>query len=353
MKIGILGFPNVGKKTLFKLLTNNNTISLENKDSLLGTAKVRDERYDKLVAMYDPKKQVPATIEFSLFKDLDLQSAQNTKILQTIQLIDVLCHVVRDFDDESIFHLKGSVNAARDIEFLNGELIISDLLFIEKRLEKLSKDLKKSKDKEGELLLMLKMKAWLEEYKPLRNFQLSEEDKALITSYPFLTLKPMIVIVNISEKNLGKTDIITKLEEQFKEQNFHWLAVSVKIEQELSLFDSKEEQQMFLDDLGITIPAIDKFTMVAYKALGLISFFTVGKDEVRAWMVAANSKAPQASRVIHTDMERGFIRMEVMKYEELMSAGSENKLKETGKYYVKGKEYVVEDGDIISVLFNV
>lgn len=352
MKLGFFGFPNVGKKTLFKLLTQNTVINFDNKDSIAGIARIRDNRFDTLLQIYEPQKQVPATIEFLLIKDIDTQTSQNIKPFQAIQNVDVLCHVVRVFSDDRIFHISGSVSPVRDIEFLNNELIINDLLFIEKRLERLLKERSK-KNIEPDKNLLLKLQTHLEDNKPLRTLELSEQEENLIKGYSFLTLKSMIIVLNIDEKDLGNTSILYELKTYFTDQNIEWIQVSAKIEHELSLIELKEEQELFLKELEIEIPAIDKFTILAYKTLGLISFFTTGKDEVRAWMVKKDSKAPQAARAVHTDMERGFIRVEVMKYDDIALLGDENKVKKAGKYMVKGRDYIVQDGDILSFLFNV
>ena len=347
MKLGLIGFPNSGKKTLFKLLTGNTVINFDNKDSISGIAKIRDKRFDNLVEIYKPLKEVPAVIDFLLIKDIDTQSAQNIKPFLAIQNVDVLCHIVRVFSDDRIFHINGTVDPLRDIEFFNNELIINDLLFIEKRLERLEKERGK-KNMEQDKDLFLKLQNHLEENKPLRTLELSEEEKNSLKGYSFLTLKSMLIVLNIDEKDLGNSTISDNFKDRFNDQDIEWVQVSAKLEQELSLIEEKEEQELFLKELGIDTPAIDKFTILAYKSLGLISFFTVGKDEVRAWMVAKDSKAPQAARAVHTDMERGFIRAEVMKYDDIVTFGDENKV-----FMVKGKDYIVEDGDILSILFNV
>ena len=247
------------------------------------------------------------------------------------------------------------IDPRRDILLFNEELQLNDLLFIEKRLERLQKEQNKKKDVQKvamEMELLTRMKNHLETGRFLKNFLLTETEEKLIASYPLLTRKAVIIILNLGELEVGDQDLVGKLRETFHEQNFQWIAVSAKIEQELCQLDA-EERQTFLEELQLDQPALDRLTMLCYKTLGLISFFTVGPDEVRAWTNQQGALAPQAAGVIHSDFERGFIRAEVMKYQDLIKLGSEQKVREVGKYMQKGRDYVVEDGDIINFLFNV
>ena len=355
MKLGLVGFPQVGKRTFFRLLTGKEPNSEGKKGNGLGLAKVRDARFDRLVEIYAPRQETPAYIEFFLLPDLDQQASRNGEILRGLEQVDVVCHLVRTFQDDTVFHIHGTVDPRRDILLFNEELQLNDLLFIEKRVDRLEKERNKKKDLQKTAMetdLLTRMKDHLEAGLFLRSFSLTETEEKLITSYPLLTRKSVIVILNVGEEGLGDQSLAGKLKEDFRDQDFQWIAVSAKIEQELCQLDAAE-RQTFLQELQLDQPALDRLTMLCYKTLGLISFFTVGPDEVRAWTNRQEAVAPQAAAVIHSDFERGFIRAEVMKYQDLIKLGSEQKVKEVGKYMQKGRDYVVEDGDIINFLFNV
>jgi ribosome-binding ATPase len=355
MKLGLVGFPQVGKRTLFRLLTGQQATLDTRKGTALGLAKVRDVRFDRLVEIYAPRQKTPAYFEFVLLPDLDKQASRNEPIFQALDKVDVICHLVRTFKDGTVFHIEGSVNPQRDVQMFNEELQLNDLLFIEKRLERLEKEQNKKKDgqKAGiETDLLLRMKSHLDKGTSLRSFVLSGDEEKLIASYPFLTRKTVILILNVDEDELKDQDLILRLKEHFPEQDFEWIAVSAKIEEELSLLDPAE-REAFLKELHLDQPALDRLTLLCYNTLGLISFFTVGPDEVRAWTNRQGTLAPQAAGVIHSDIERGFIRAEVMKYQDLISLGGEQKVREVGRLMQKGRDYMVEDGDIINFLFNV
>ena len=355
MKLGLVGFPQVGKRTFFRLLTGKDPNSEGKKGNGLGLAKVRDARFDRLVEIYEPRQETPAHIEFLILPDLDEQASDNDRILRGLEQVDVICHLVRIFQDDTVFHIHGVVDPRRDILLFNEDLQLNDLLFIEKRLERLEKEQNKKKDIQKVVMetdLLTRMKVHIETGRFLRNFRFTEVEEKLIASYPLLTRKAVIIILNVGEEGLGNQSLVGKLRETFREQEFQWIAVSAKIEQELCHLDV-EERQTFLEELQLDQPALDRLTMLCYKTLGLISFFTVGPDEVRAWTNRQGSLAPQAAGVIHSDFERGFIRAEVMKYKDLIKLGSEQKVREEGKYMQKGRDYVVEDGDIINFLFNV
>jgi len=355
MKLGLVGFPQVGKRTLFRLLTGKEPNSEGKKGNGLGLAKVRDARFDRLVEIYAPRQETPAHIEFILLPDLDQQASRNDQILRDLEHVDVICHLVRAFQDDTVFHIHGTVDPRRDTFLFNEALQLNDLLFIEKRLERLEKEQNKKRDAQKAAMendLLARMKAQLEAGRFLRAFHLTEAEERLIASYPLLTRKAVIMILNVGEDGLAEQGLINKLKEEFREQDFQWIAVSAKIEQELCQLDAVE-RQIFLEELQLDQPALDRLTMLCYKTLGLISFFTVGPDEVRAWTNRQGSLAPQAAGIIHSDFERGFIRAEVMKYQDLVKLGSEQKVREVGRYMQKGRDYVVEDGDIINFLFNV
>ena len=355
MRLGLVGFPQVGKRTLFRLLTGKEPNLEGKKGNGLGLAKVRDARFDRLVEIYAPRKETPAQIEFQLLPDLDQQASRNAQILRELEQVDVICHLVRVFKDDTVFHIHGEVDPRRDILLFNEELQLSDLLFIEKRLERIEKEQSKKKDPQKAAMeedLLRRMKAQLESGHLLRDFVLTEAEEKLTASYPFLTRKAVILVLNVGEEVSEAQVLMDQLKETLGGEDLQWIAVSAKIEEEICRLDSAD-RQTFLEDLQLDQPALDRLTMLCYKTLGLISFFTVGQDEVRAWTNRQGSLAPQAAGVIHSDFERGFIRAEVMKYQDLVKLGSEQKVKEVGKYMQKGRDYVVEDGDIISFLFNV
>ena len=355
MKLGLVGFPQVGKRTLFRLLTGQQANLEDRKGAALGLAKLRDVRFDRLVEIYAPRQRTPAYFEFALLPDLDKQTSRNDQIMRALDKVDVICHLVRNFEDDTLYHVEGSVNPHRDIRILNEELQLNDLLLIEKRLERLEKEQNKKRDAQKvatETDLLTRMKSHLDKGFSLRSFGFSEVEEKLITSYPLLTRKTVIIILNVGEDELKDQDLIPRLKERFLDQDFEWIAVSAKIEEELSLLDPAE-RQVFLKELHLDRPALDRLTLLCYNTLGLISFFTVGSDEVRAWTNRQGTLAPRAAGVIHSDIERGFIRAEVMKYDDLIKLGGEQKVREVGRLMQKGRDYKVEDGDIINFLFNV
>jgi hypothetical protein len=356
MKIGIIGLPQTGKKTLFQILTGS---ALREQSGpakpLPGSAEIIDGRFDKLVRLYSPKSAVRAKIELMLLPKLEQENIAKGNIFKDIADVDAICHVIRVFEDESIYHADGSVNPIRDMEMVCSELLMHDQIFVEKRIERIETAIKKKKDEtqEKELILLRKMLDHLEREKPLRLLELSPEDEAMIKSYPFITLKEMVLAFNVSEEDLNSSDILSKVEEKCRAEKMEAMVVSAQVESEIALLDSEEEKQDFLADLQIKEAALGILTKLCLKALGLISFFTVGEDEVRQWLVRSDAPAPVAAGVIHSDLQRGFIRAEVMKYDELMEYGSEAELKKVGKMKVEGKEYIVKDGDILNIRFKV
>lgn len=356
MKIGIIGLPQTGKKTLFQTLTGN--ILREQSGSakpIPGNAEIIDDRFDTLVKLYSPKSEVRAKIELMLLPKLEKENISKGAIFKDIADVDGICHVIRAFEDEAVYHADGSVDPLRDLEMVCSELVLHDQLFVEKRIERIELALKKKKDEqqEKELILMRGLLEHLEEELPLRLMEMSGDDEAMIRSYPFITRKEMILAFNVSEDNLNSTDILEKVGEKCKAEKMEAMVVSAQVESEIALLDSEEEKQDFLSDLGIEEAALGMLTRLCLKALGLISFFTVGEDEVRQWLVRRNSSAPVAAGVIHSDLQRGFIRAEVMQYDELIELGSEAELKKAGKMNLEGKEYIVNDGDILNIRFKV
>ncbi len=355
MKLGLIGFPQVGKRTLFRLLTGNTAETENGNGEVKGRAQVRDERFERLVDIYEPRRETPALFEFSLLPDLEKNAERNASLWRSLEKADVVCHLVREFREDSVFHVAGSIDPRRDILAVNEELQLQDLLFIDTRLERLAKDRGRNGDGHRaarEKDLLLRLKAHLEEGRFLRTFSFTEEEEKIVSGYIFLTRKPMIIILNIGEEDLDKGDTVAGLAGHFSGNDFEWFAVSAKVEEEIHALEP-QDRQAFLRELNISAPALDRLTLLCYRTLGLISFFTVGSDEVRAWTARKDSPAPQAARVIHSDIERGFIRAEVMKYEDLIRLGNEQKVRESGKLMQKGRDYRVEDGDIISFLFNV
>jgi len=348
MKIGMIGLPQTGKKALFELLTGHKPSENEAASGkpIHGVAEIRDSRFDALVAMYKPKKEVRARIELELLPKIEKDAISKGDIFTDIAEVDALCHVVRAFKDDSIYHASGSVDPKRDIDAINSELLLHDLIFIEKRFERLDKKVKQTKEEASikERDLLAKLKAHLDKEMPLRTLDISADDNKLLTSYPFLTRKEMIIALNVSEDQL-------KAKPPVEGENI--MQVSAKVEAEIAALDSKEEREVFLADLGITEPAMNILTRLCLKTLKLISFFTVGQDEVRQWNVRAGSTAAEAAGTIHSDLQKGFIRAELIKLNDLKTLGSEDAVKAQGKFYLKGKDYIVEDGDILSIRFNV
>lgn len=357
MKIGIIGLPQTGKKTLFSLLVG--PAALGNRGDaravVQGVADVQDARFDHLLALYKPKKQVRARLEVALIPAIEENSLSQSDAQRELGEVDAFCQVVRVFEDDAVYHIWSNPDPAREVEFVAGEMILHDLVFIEKRVERIEKGLKKGKDEraEKELALLARFREALEKDTPLRNVSVSAEDAALIQSYPFLTLKPCIIALNVADDAIADTSLRDQLAQRFKHLGVSFVQVAVRAESEIAALDSADERAAFMQDMGITETALHLLTSHCIEALGLQSFFTVGEDEVRQWFVRRGASAPEAASAIHSDLQRGFIRAEVMKYEDLMAAGAEDKLKSTGKYYLKGKDYTVEDGDILTIRFNV
>ena len=358
MDLGLIGLPQSGKKTLLRLLTgvDANTTPGSNGNAVPGICPVRDPRVERLTVMYKPKKTTPATIQYLLMPDMTKDSAKNQELLKALAKVDALAHVVRAFEDETVFHLEGSIDPLRDIETVHAELLLNDLVFVEKRLERIAKEKDRrssSMDRTKELALLTRLQAHLNDNLPLRTLLLDAEDDKVLSSADLLTRHPMILILNVGEDRVADHALAEQIKARFTDRQVHVVQVSAKIEEELSQLDDPAERAAFLKDLGITESAIDGLTRVSYEALGLISYFTVGEDEVRAWTVPRGASAARAGGVIHSDIERGFIRAELMAYQDLMTLGSEQAVAAAGKAQLKGKEYVVQDGDILNFRFSV
>lgn len=361
---GIVGLPNVGKSTLFNAITKQNILAANYPFATIepnvGVVSVPDKRLDYLNKMYQPKSLVPTTFEFTDIAGLVEGAASGeglgNKFLSHIRQVDAICEVVRCFTDSNVTHVTGSVDPIRDIEIINVELMLADLEVVDSRIGKIAKKVTQSRDKEGlkELELMRKLKDKLEQNIPVRQIELSEEELFILKPFNLLTLKPIIYVANINEDEITSDDnqYVKAVKEYADKEGSKVIRVCAKIEAELSEL-SDEDRELFLEDLGIEESGLDKLIKAAYSLLGLETYFTTGVDEVRAWTFHKGMKAPACAGIIHTDFERGFIKAEVMSYEDLETCGSEKAVKEAGKLRLEGKDYVMQDGDICLFRFNV
>jgi len=358
MKIALFGFPMTGKSTMFHLLTGvEPSLHASPSEAQAGVARVADPRLDRLTKMYNPKKRVPATVEYLDLAGVEKGRAAKAMPLEQLRTADALAHVVRGFEDEAIPHGEGAIDPARDVTTMETELLLADHTIAEKRLEKLTLLASKTAKEEDkfEAELFRKVVSQLEQETPLRNVEFHERELQQLRGYTFLTLKPLLIVVNAAEADasrLAEGAAAFGLADAASRPATHIVALSAQIESEIAQLES-EDARSFREDLGIAEPALDRMIRASYRLLGRISFFTVGEDECRAWTVRDGTHARDAAGTIHSDIERGFIRAELVAYDDLIQAGTWAACRDAGTLRLEGKDYVMKDGDVVNFRFNV
>jgi len=361
MEIGIVGLPLSGKTTLFNLLTRAEAetgFATGKKKANVGVSRVPDPRLDRLAAIWNPKKTTFATIRYVDVAGVEKGSGKegfSGEMLTHLKNTDALLAVIRTFESEQVPHPEGTVDALRDLDILQSEFLLSDLIITENRLERIAKQMKGKVEKslEVEKELLLRCREALEAERPLRDLALDEDEARTLKGFQFLTQKPLVIALNLGEADLPRgQELVAPVAGKWAGPNVAVTYLCATIEQEISQL-SGEDARVFLDDLGLDTPATDRIIRTSYDLLGLLSFFTMGEDECRAWTIRKGTKAPQAAGAIHTDLERGFIRAETVAYEDFVAAGSQAACRDKGLLRVEGKEYVVQDGDILNIRFSV
>ena len=363
LKCGIVGLPNVGKSTLFNALTAGNALAANyafaTKDPNVGVITVPDERLDKLTTFVKPQNVVPTVIDIvdiaGLIKGASQREGLGNKFLANIRETDAICHVVRCFDNENIMHVDGSVDPVRDKEIIDTELILKDIETLEKRLERLSKAAKTQKKEDiAAFELAKRLASHLNDGKPARTFPQDQAEEEFLKELFLLTAKPILYVCNVDENSVVTGNVHTeRFREAVADENAEVILISANIEAEIIHLEDEEERAMFLDEMGLTEPGVNRLIRACYSLLDLITYFTAGEKEVRAWTIRRGTKAPGAAGVIHSDFERGFIRAEVIQFADYETYKSEAAVKTAGKMGVEGKDYVVQDGDVMHFRFNV